>query len=74
MTNWAAPTIYFWNTGSRQTSTWPGKAMENEGAGWFCYPIVGTNTASIIFSNNGASQTANLSRTGEGWYKSGVWY
>lgn len=74
MTNWAAPTIYFWNTGSGQTSTWPGKAMENEGAGWFCYPIVGTTSASIIFSNNGASQTANLSRTGEGWYKSGVWY
>ncbi|NUQ83036.1 MAG: T9SS type A sorting domain-containing protein, partial [Bacteroidetes bacterium] len=33
-----------------------------------------TNTASIIFSNNGASQTANLSRTNEGWYKSGTWY
>lgn len=74
LSNWTTPYIYFWNTGTGQTSTWPGKAMELESAGWYCYPIVGTASASIIFSNNGASQSANLTRTGEGWFMNGTWY
>jgi len=28
----------------------------------------------LIFSNNGASQTPDLNRCGNGWYKGGVWY
>jgi hypothetical protein len=74
-TTWASPKIYFWNvTPAGATSTWPGVAMTSEGNGWYVYTIANATCASIIFSNNGASQTANLSRCNEGWYDNGTWY
>jgi hypothetical protein len=48
--------------------------MRPEGDGWYGYTIAGDTCANVIFSDNGASQTADLSRCGEGWYLNGVWY
>jgi hypothetical protein len=74
-TTWTAPKIYYWNaTPGGATSTWPGVAMVSEGSGWYTYTIPSATCSSIIFSNNGATQTANLSRCNEGWYSNGTWY
>lgn len=69
------PTIYFWQvTPSGQTTNWPGVAMQAEGDGWYSYTFAGADCANLIFSNNGASKTADLSRCSEGWFVDGVWY
>lgn len=69
------PEIYFWSvTPSGQTTTWPGATMTMEEDGWYQYTFDNANCANIIFSNNGASQTADLQRCQEGWYTNGAWY
>ncbi|WP_051052793.1 starch-binding protein [Fulvivirga imtechensis] len=69
------PEIYFWNvTPSAQTTTWPGVTMASEDDGWYSYTLEGADCANMIFSNNGASQTADLSRCQEGWFVDGTWY
>ncbi|HTJ51341.1 MAG TPA: starch-binding protein [Cyclobacteriaceae bacterium] len=75
-TTWATPKIYYWNaTPGAATTTWPGVTMTSEGNGWYVYTIPnGATCSNIIFSNNGASQTADLNRCNEGWYDSGTWY
>jgi glycosidase len=74
-TTWTTPKIYFWNvTPAGATTTWPGVSMASEGNGWYVYTIPNATCSSIIFSNNGASQTADLSRCNEGWYDNGTWY
>jgi alpha-amylase len=73
-TTWASPKIYYWNaTPGGATTTWPGVTMASEGNGWYMYTIPNATCSNIIFSNNGASQTANLTRCGEGWYNNGTW-
>lgn len=54
--NWQTPTAHMWNGG--EATSWPGKAMTNLGDGW--YSIDAGNNKSIIFNNNGSSQTGNL--------------
>ncbi|MEM6270941.1 MAG: starch-binding protein [Bacteroidota bacterium] len=72
--NWSTPTIYFWgNTPAGASTNWPGEAMNNDGNGWYSYTIACANCSNLIFSNNGASQSANLNRCGEGWYD-GSWH
>lgn len=71
---WSTPKIYFWNvTPAGSAATWPGVTMTPEGNGWYVYTIPNETCANIIFSNNGASQTADLSRCNEGWYENGNW-
>lgn len=73
--NWSSPKMYFWaHNGTAAVPSWPGVSMQNDGNGWFSYTIAGATHSNIIFSNNGASQTADLNRTGDGWYKNGTWY
>lgn len=68
------PSIYFWAvTPTAQTTSWPGESMTNEGNGWYSYTLPNASCANVIFSNNGASQTADLSRCSEGWYENGQW-
>lgn len=73
---WANATLYYWNPspGGAPAVTWPGVAMTAEGEDWFVYTIPYANCANVIFSNNGASKTPDLSRCEEGWYQDGVWY
>lgn len=76
-TGWTTPTMHYWNVqpaGATPNTTWPGVRMQSEGSGWWVYTIPNTSCANIIFSNNGANQTPDLSRCGEGWYMNGSWY
>ncbi|MGB0525211.1 MAG: starch-binding protein [Flammeovirgaceae bacterium] len=67
------PSIYFWAADNGATTSWPGETMTNVGGGWYAYTFVGGNCANLIFSNNGANQTADLNRCGDGWYN-GTWH
>lgn len=71
----STPTMYFWNTTPATTpANWPGESMTDAGNGWYKYTINGANCSSIIFNSNGANQTADLERCGDGWYFNGVWH
>lgn len=82
--NFAAPYIYFWNPLPAGAVTplpaWPGKSMTRRGT-FYCYDFTALIPAGmqmpvsldVIFSNNGASQTANLKFTGNGCYENNVW-
>ncbi len=85
--NFANPSIYFWAPTPASSMTnlpaWPGRAMVKIG-NYYCYDLASHLTASalptslsIIFSNNGANQTANLtfngSGSGAGCYENTVW-
>ncbi|MGB0524258.1 MAG: starch-binding protein [Flammeovirgaceae bacterium] len=68
------PSIYFWNvTPTGQSTSWPGVSMTAEGDGWYKYTFEDADCANVIFSNNGANQTPDLSRCTEGWYENGQW-
>lgn len=72
--NWANATIFFWNpTPSGPSTSWPGEQMQSIGNGWYEYELPCATCSNVIFSNNGASQTADLSRCGDGWYN-GSWH
>ncbi len=64
--------IYYWGDGIPSMS-WPGVPMDSEGNGWLIHRIDGVTCANVIFNGNG-SQTADLYRCGEGWYRDGNWY
>lgn len=76
-TTWTTPYIYYWSvvaTPAISNATWPGVAMTSEGDGWWTYTLANATSSNIIFSNNGASQTADLSRTTGEWnYENGAW-
>jgi len=74
-TSWGSANIYYWNVvPSGITTTWPGPSMIDEGGGWYRYDFANTTSLNIVFSDNGASQTADLTRSGTGWYDiNGVW-
>ncbi|MEO1448430.1 MAG: starch-binding protein, partial [Bacteroidota bacterium] len=72
---WGTATMYFWNAApGNSTTTWPGVNMQDDGNGWYSYTINCADCADIIFSDNGANQTADLSRCGEGWYDGTTWH
>ena len=76
-TKWSNPTIYYWkvNGAGEAAYAWPGTAMEDEGNGWYTYTIENATSSSLIFSDKGNSQTADLSqKEGEWWYKGSKWY
>ena len=73
--SWGSAYIYYWGASPAITAvTWPGKAMTAETNGWYVYTITGATSSKLIFSNNGSSQTADLTRNKEGWYMNGTWY
>ena len=68
------PTIYYWNSlpVNKETS-YPGKAMVNEGNGFFKYTFSDVTKINMLFVVNG-KQSAELTRnTGEWWYKDRKW-
>ncbi len=69
------PSIYFWNTNPINVDTnWPGESMTDIGNGWYLYTLDQISCTNLIFSDNGANQTADLNRCGDGWYYNGTWY
>lgn len=72
--NWGTASIYFWNpTPSGPSTTWPGETMQDDGNGWYSYTLPCATCSNVIFSDNGANQSANLYRCDEGWYD-GTWH
>jgi alpha-amylase len=71
--NFTAPTAYFWENDSAAGTSWPGEPMIDEGKGWFSISISDATETNIIFSDNGANQTDDLYRSGNGYYKDGIW-
>lgn len=76
--NWSSPYLYYYNS-DNQPVTWPGKAMNNDGNGWYSYTINNMSQAKVIFSNNGANQNpaqnqGAYSVSGEKWYVNGSWH
>ncbi|GAA4845073.1 starch-binding protein [Algivirga pacifica] len=75
--NWSSANLHYWNTTPANVlpnSSWPGVTMIDEGNGWYRYTFEGIECTSIVFSDNGGTQTADLYRCGEGWYDNGTWY
>lgn len=72
----SSPTIYYWGAAPNggQSTGWPGSTMTAEADGWFVFEIPDADCSNLIFSSNGANQTADLDRCGEGWYQDGTWY
>ncbi|WP_105103029.1 PQQ-dependent sugar dehydrogenase [Microbulbifer pacificus] len=81
--NYAAPHIYFWNpqpAGSvGNLPGWPGLAMTAAGDN-YCYDFsahldsdVMPDSLNVIFNNNGAPQTADLTYSGNPCYIGGQW-
>ena len=68
---WGGVNAHYWNVlpvGSAADTSWPGVAMISLGEGWYRLFLRGAESSNLIFSNNGASQSANLSRNGDGCY------
>lgn len=71
--NFTTPTAYFWGNDGQATTSWPGEQMNDEGKGWFSISISDATETNIIFSDSGGNQTDDLYRSGNGYYKDGVW-
>ena len=64
---------YFWNsTATDMAGEWPGKAMESVGDGVYRIAVP-TGATNVIFSNNGANQTADLTVNVGKIYSNGNW-
>ena len=77
-TSMKTPYIWAYNDSKGENysgGAWPGKAMTDEGNGWYSYTIE-ADSASVIFSDNGgsqepASQQPGYTMSGEVWYVQG---
>ena len=68
--------IYTWDAkGNQLSGNWPGSVMEEESQ-WYTYTLSDVSFANVIFSDNGANQTADLSINGGGnhYYYNNEWY
>ncbi len=63
---WSSVTAYMWNSGTDSNKSWPGAAMTNIGGNIWRYELP-KSYANIIFSNNGQSQTTDLTFPGAGY-------
>lgn len=71
--NWSTPYIYYWQKSSDSSSVkWPGVAMTKYKDNIWTATISNNNDM-CIFSNNGASQTGDLSIPGNGYLYSNGW-
>ncbi|MBQ3329631.1 MAG: starch-binding protein [Ruminococcus sp.] len=63
---WAKVTAYMWGGSPKvENGGWPGVEMTNIGGNTWRYEVTNSKFTSIIFSNNGASQTADLTFPGK---------
>ncbi len=62
---WPSVSIYMWNDENDTNGGWPGVAMTDIGDGIWCYEMP-KDYANVIFSNNGADKTGDLTLPGNG--------
>lgn len=69
--NWTTPTVHYW--GGTTASQWPGVKMKNlTGSIW--YADIAKDSVDVIFSDNGANQTSNLTLASDkNYYDNGSW-
>ncbi|MCQ4022525.1 MULTISPECIES: alpha-amylase family glycosyl hydrolase [unclassified Ruminococcus] len=69
------PTIYYWNSLPENIeTTYPGKAMTNDGNGWYSYTFDNVTKINMLFVTNGEqSKELTRSKPGEFWYKNEKW-
>ena len=79
--NWNDVYIYLYDKNANAALpgwSWPGKPMSQEsGSQWYAYTINEDVEVGIVFNNNNnGSQTADLTRTTDGWYdnSNSAWY
>ena len=67
--------VYTWDDNLQATNgNWPGATLDNAGNGYVSKTITG-NCSNIIFNNNGANQTADLSTcSNEPYYYNNTWH
>jgi alpha-amylase len=70
--NWSTVTAYYWSDSNKTMTVWPGKAMTSIGNNEYSIEVPADATY-IIFSNNGGSQTADLTLEKGKIYKNGSW-
>ena len=75
---WTTPRVHLWG-GTEGATSWPGAEMTLEsetvnGYELYSYTAAEGAYASCIFSNNGSSQTADLTWSAGKYYYSGTWY
>ena len=78
--SWAKPAkVYWWDavpSANLANATWPGVNMDTVGnntSGWYKYYFANITSADVIF-DDGTNQTANLSRSSNGWFMNSTWY
>jgi glycosidase len=75
---WRGVNVHYWNattsTGTA-SSTWPGVVMTDDGDGWYTFTIPNATSSNLLFvdSGNTNNKTADLTRSGEGWYSGSTW-
>ncbi len=63
---WSTVTAYMWNSSSDTNTSWPGATMTKKGGNIWRYQLP-KSYANIIFSQNGQSQTQDLTFPGAGY-------
>ena len=75
--------VWAWTTGNTSDNltggNWPGRAMTDEGNGWYVYAFeTGKTAIDVLLSNNGSNKSreegGDSLTVGEWWYKDGKWY
>lgn len=69
--DWESANIHYFDaqpSGVLPNTTWPGESMTHISGNHYSITLRGATSASLIFSDNGQGQTANLVRTGNGCY------
>ncbi|MEE1213230.1 MAG: alpha-amylase family glycosyl hydrolase [Treponema sp.] len=75
--------VWAWTTGNTSDNltggNWPGRAMTDEGNGWYVYAFeTGKTAIDVLLSNNGSNKSreegGDSLTAGEWWYKDSTWY
>ncbi|WP_432463976.1 starch-binding protein [Agarivorans sp. QJM3NY_33] len=71
-----SPSLYYWGAqplGSLADANWPGVSMQKNGS-FYCHDLgASLSRVNVIFSDNGAKQTADLTVAGASCYQGGQW-
>ena len=70
------PYIHYWGaapTANLADCIWPCTPMQaHSTTGWFKYSFANINSTNLLFHDNAGRQTANLTRSTDGWYDGGT--